>query len=90
MPSKNSKIISVRVPERVNFECSMGKLVTSLYDLIESGVIKVENDCIVVGSDCDGCPYVDDLDMGKFNEVCEFKNLDRQKALDRCVSMLWR
>lgn len=39
---------------------------------------------------CEDCPYMDDLDLAKFNEVCDFKNLDRQKALDRCVQMLWR
>ena len=32
MPSKNSKIISVRVPERVNFECSMGKYLSQKRD----------------------------------------------------------
>ena len=42
-------------------------------------------------NDCDGCPYMEnDLDMSKFDEVCEFKGLDRQKALDKCVQMLWR
>lgn len=40
---------------------------------------------------CKGCEYMENaLDMSKFNEVCEFKGLDRQKALDRCAQMLWR
>lgn len=39
---------------------------------------------------CEDCPYLDDLDMSKFNEVCEFKGLDRQQAIDKCASMLWR
>lgn len=40
---------------------------------------------------CKGCEYMENaLDMSKFNEVCEFKGLDRQKALDKCVQMLWR
>ena len=39
---------------------------------------------------CDECPYMDDLNMSGFNEVCEYKGLDRQKALDKCVQMLWR
>ena len=90
MPSKDSKVISVRVPERVNFDgLSMGKLITSLYEGIKRGDIKVEEGERVV-TDCEGCPYIDDLDMSKFNEVCEFKGLERQKAMDRCVSMLWR
>lgn len=43
-----------------------------------------------VNTDCDNCPYVNDLNMEAFDEVCEFKGIDRQKALDRCVQMLWR
>lgn len=40
---------------------------------------------------CKGCEYFENaLDMSKFNEVCEFKGLDRQKALDRSAQMLWR
>lgn len=39
---------------------------------------------------CEGCPYMDDIDLSKFNEVCEFKGIDRQKAMDKCVQMLWR
>lgn len=40
---------------------------------------------------CDGCPYIENaLDTSKLDEVCEFKGLDRQKALDRCVQVLWR
>ena len=39
---------------------------------------------------CDDCPYVNDLNMDGFDEVCEYKGIDRQKALDRCVQMLWR
>lgn len=73
-----TKVLSVRVPVEVYEKLKDIDLRQRLTD--------IANDV----SDCDGCPYVDDLDMGKFNEVCEFKNIDRQKALDRCVSMLWR
>ena len=43
-----------------------------------------------VYTDCDNCPYINDLDMSKFEEVCDYKGIDRQKALDKCVQMLWR
>lgn len=43
-----------------------------------------------VNTDCDNCPYMNDLNMSGFDEVCEVKNIDRQKALDKCVQMLWR
>ena len=39
---------------------------------------------------CEGCPYIENaLDTSKFDEVCEFKGLDRQKAIDKCAQMLW-
>lgn len=41
-------------------------------------------------NDCENCPYINDLNMEKFDEVCEYKGLDRQKALDKCAQMLWR
>lgn len=44
-----------------------------------------------VNTDCDNCPYMENsLNMSAFDEVCEFKGIDRQKALDKCVQMLWR
>lgn len=43
-----------------------------------------------VNTDCDECPYKNDLNMNGFDEVCDTKGLDRQKALDKCVQMLWR
>lgn len=39
---------------------------------------------------CENCPYINDLDMSSFEEVCDYKGIDRQKALDKCVQMLWR
>lgn len=39
---------------------------------------------------CEECPCTNDLNMEGFDEVCEYKGLDRQKALDKCVQMLWR
>ena len=43
-----------------------------------------------VHTGCDNCPYINDLNMSGFDEVCDAKGLDRQKALDKCVQMLWR
>lgn len=72
-----TKVITVRVPTEV-YEKLRNNLRQRLID-IANGV-----------SDCEGCPYIDDLDLSKFNEVCEFKGIDRQKAIDKCVQMLWR
>lgn len=49
MPSKNTKIISARVPNRVDFTgYSVGKLLTSLYDLYEFGIIDIIDNEIVI------------------------------------------
>ena len=49
MPSKNTKIISARVPNRVNFEgVSLGKLITSVYDLYKFGIIDIIDDELVI------------------------------------------
>jgi hypothetical protein len=39
--------------------------------------------------DCEDCPY-NALNMDDFDYVCRARGIDRQKALDRCVQMLWR
>lgn len=49
MPSKNTKIISLRIPERVNFEgISVSKLVTSLYDLYRIDAVRIEDSELIV------------------------------------------
>ena len=101
-----SKVLTVRVPNEVAEQLegvNKREILESLVKLRADGRIEVENNQIVVPegvytenesvytNDCDGCPYMENaLDMSKFDEVCEFKGLDRQKALDRCVQMLWR
>ena len=95
MPSKDSKIVSARIPNGVGFKVPVSKVLTSVYTMYNEGKIGLDENGIVLKgiplNECDGCPYMENaLDMSKFDEVCEFKGLDRQKALDKCVQMLWR
>ena len=102
MPSKDSKVVSARIPNEITFKVPVSKILSSVYRLFEEGKIGLTDDGIVLKglpqeprgilqNDCDGCPYMENtLDTSKFDEVCEFKGLDRQKALDRCVQMMWR
>lgn len=100
MPSKNTKIISARVPNEIEFKVPVSKVLTSVYHKIKAGEIDLTDDGVEVKClsqepmgipDCTGCEYLENsLDMSKFNEVCEYKGLDRQKAIDRCAQMLWR
>lgn len=97
MPSKDTKIVSGRIPKEVEFDISVSKVLTDVYGLIQKGVLRVEEGHAVgvnpvdTTDYCKGCEYMENaLDMSKFNEVCEYKGLDRQKTLDRCAQMLWR
>ena len=102
MPSKDTKIVSARIPKDVDFSVSVSQILKDVHGLLAQGVLKVEDGEIVsVDTNitesvdtfdyCKGCEYMENsLDMSKFNEVCEFKDLDKQKALDRCAQMLWR
>lgn len=101
MPSKDTKTVSGRIPKWMEFEVTVTRVLMDVYSLIEQGVLEVR-DGRVVGVNpnepvkdttdyCEGCPYIENaLDMSKFDEVCEFKGLDRQQALNRCAQMLWR
>lgn len=33
---------------------------------------------------------ISNLKLSGFEEVCDFKHIDQQKALDKCVQMLWK
>lgn len=102
MPSKDTKIVSARIPKDIEFSVSVSQILKDVHGLLAQGVLKVEDGEIVsVDTNiaesvdtfdyCKGCEYMENaLDMSKFNEVCEFKDLDKQKALDRCAQMLWR
>lgn len=61
----------------------------SVYTKEES--VYTETKSVYTEDYCNGCPYIENaLDMSKFDEVCEYKGYERQKALDKCVQMLWR
>lgn len=96
--------VPVEVKEKIAGELTRSCL-EGLVKQIERGEIVLTSDGVSVNtylesvntkqvsvntSDCDNCPYMDDLDLSKFNEVCEFKGIERQKAIDKCVQMLWR
>ena len=86
MPSKDTKIISIRVPNRIEFEdISLAKLIVNIYELRKCGAIEiVDNELVLPEAENE------ELKMDSFYEVCHEKNIDPQKALDKCVQMLWR
>jgi hypothetical protein len=87
-------IYSARVPKEV-IEGLKGldrrQAIEGLARLLSNGSVVVRNGRLEVEANCNGCPYVEnDLNMDKFDEVCGIKGIDRQKALDMCVQMMWR
>ena len=50
MPTKNTKTITLRVPERVDFgDVNLHKFITYLYDMVSIGAIEIENNELVMG-----------------------------------------
>lgn len=48
MPTKNSKIISARIPDYMEFKVPVSKVLTSVYTKYESGEIGLDKDGIVL------------------------------------------
>lgn len=57
MPTKNTKIITLRVPDRVDFgDVNLHKFVTSLYDMVNIGAIEIiNNELVMPERDCELC-----------------------------------
>ena len=57
MPTKDTKIITLRVPNRVNFgDVNLHKFVTSLYDMASIGAIEiVNNELVMPEGNCEEC-----------------------------------
>lgn len=101
--TENTKVLSIRLENKEKEE--LGKYLNresaeALLRQIKRGEITLTRKGVVIEgvnttsesvNTCEDCPYIkNDLNMEKFDEVCEYKGIDRQKALDKCVSMLWR
>ena len=59
MPSKDTKIISIRVPNRIDFgDVNLHKLIVDIHDQMKSGAITIEDNKLIVPEemDCDECP----------------------------------
>ena len=76
---------------RESAEAILKQIKSGEIELTRKGVVfKRVNTISESVNTCEECPYMDDINMSAFNEVCEYKGIDRQKALDKCVQMLWR
>ena len=55
MPSKNSKIVSARVPEYMEFKIPISRILSSVYAGLKDGKIGVNPKGLIFESDCEKC-----------------------------------
>ena len=78
----------VKIPQKSSVNTTEQSVNTTIERILEKEKSETPINASV-NTDCENCPYMNDLNMSGFDEVCDFKHIDRQKALDKCVQMLW-
>lgn len=81
-----TKVMAIRVPVSMAEELknyNLRKLLENIGTLVKFGVIEIVDDEIVM-------PENTEINLDGFFEVCHDRNIDPQKALDKCVEMLRR
>lgn len=84
MPSKDTKIISIRVPNRIEFEdISLAKLIVNIYELRKCGAIEiVENELVL--------PEIKEDDgWGEIEDICHERNISIETARKKIKQMLY-
>ena len=84
MPSKDTKIISIRVPNRIEFEdISLAKLIVNIYELRKCGAIEiVENELVL--------PEIKEDDgWGEIEDICHERNISIAVARKKIKQMLY-
>lgn len=72
MPSKNTKIITLRVPDRVDFgDVNLHKFITNLYDMVSVGAIEIIDNELVLSKDTE-----EDLDGEWVRDMAHDLNID--------------
>ena len=75
MPTKDTKIITLRVPNRVDFgDVNLHKFITNLYDMVNIGAIEIVNNEIVL-------PEIKEDDgWGEIEDICHDRNIRLEDA----------
>lgn len=84
MPSKDTKVISIRVPNRIEFEdISLAKLIVNIYELRKCGAIEiVENELVL--------PEIKEDDgWGEIEDICHERNISIEVARKKIKQMLY-
>lgn len=79
MPSKNSKIVSARIPDYIEFEIPISRVLTSVYAGLKENKIGVNPKGLIFKSDCDNCikgiPQEDDPDGEWVRDIAHELNI---------------
>lgn len=84
MPSKGTKIISIRVPSRIEFEdISLAKLIVNIYELRKCGAIEIVDNELVL-------PESEDSTWEEIEDICHERNIDIKDLQKKVRQMLYR
>ena len=73
MPSKNTKIITLRVPDRVDFgDVNLHKFITNLYDMVSVGAIEIMDNELVLSED------TEDMDGEWVRDMAHDLHIDKE------------
>lgn len=94
MPSKNSKIVSARIPNEVEFEIPISRILTSVYAGLKENKVGVNPKGLIFKSDCDKCPkgipQSDDPDGEWVREMAHTLNMDVKTFKRRIEQSVYR
>ena len=79
MPSKDSKIVSARIPNDMEFGVSVSKILSSVYAEFKRGNIGIDKDGIVLKQDCENCTRglpIEDEDGEWVRDMAHDLNID--------------
>lgn len=80
MPTKNSKIVSARISNEIEFAIPVSRVLSSVYAGLKQGKLGIDKTGIVPMNDCDNCakgiPQEDDPDGEWVREMAHDLNMD--------------
>ena len=84
MPSKDTKVISIRVPNRIEFEdITLAKLILNIYELRKCGAIEIVEHELVL-------PEIKEDDgWGEIENICHERNISIEVARKKIKQMLY-
>jgi hypothetical protein len=94
MPTKNSKIVSARIPNEIEFSIPVSRVLTSIYAGLKQGKLCIDKTGVVPMNDCDNCskglPQENDPDGEWVREIAHELNIDMKTFKRRIEQSIGR